>query len=297
MDANAQPKSIAVIVNTYNQVPSLRLALLGYTMQTHRDFELVIADDGSTEDTRELLQWFAKQYRMRVVHMWQPDVGFRKCRALNQGIIASSAEYVITTDGDCIPHPEFVAAHLKLARPRRYLSAGYLRQKKTAADLTEDDVLSGRIMDPEWQIAAGTKRSRTKKFGTQPFGTFAKLMNMLSPTKPGWHNHNSSGWKSDIFEVNGYDERMGYGAQDREMGERLDNLGVRGLQARWSALTVHIEHPRPYDTTKSREFNKGIRRQTRANKTKWTPYGIAKEPGQAPFTPPAPDVITRVYGG
>src|SRR5437870_2084479 len=109
----------AVIISTYNSPRMLERVLWGYAAQTFRKFELIVADDGSGAETRRVIEQFAAE-AMPVNHVWHPDRGFRKCVILNQAIAATEAEYLILTDGDCIPRVDFVATHLALREPGRF---------------------------------------------------------------------------------------------------------------------------------------------------------------------------------
>lgn len=96
---------VSVIFTTYNQPQWLQKVLWGFECQTHKNFEIVIADDGSQEATRELVQNFRENSHLRIQHIWHPDEGYQKCPILNKAIVASKADYLIFTDGDCIPVP------------------------------------------------------------------------------------------------------------------------------------------------------------------------------------------------
>lgn len=267
---------IAVILSTYNAPDRLVPTIIGYAGQRDADFELIIADDGSTGDTRSLIQNIAQDYNMTIRHVWQADQGFRKCRILNQAVLATDADYLIFSDGDCIPRADFVATHSASARRDRFLSGGYFKlTSETSRHITPDAILKGYATDPKWLLAHGTPRS-AKLGKLRAHGWHAKLMNAITPTRATWNGHNSSCWRDDLLRVNGYDERMAYWAQDREFGERLVNAGVVGLQIRYSAICVHLHHERPYKTEVSRERNREIRAETRARRATWTEHGIHK---------------------
>ena len=102
------------------------------------------------------------------------------------------------------------------------------------------------------------------------------LLNAMTPTKATWNGMNSSGWKDDILAANGFDERMQYGGEDRELGERLMNSGIKGKQIRYSAICLHLFHERSYATSESIQKNTNIRRQTKKNKRIKTDFGIYK---------------------
>lgn len=269
---------VAVILSTYNAPDRLQPTLVGYAAQTYRDFELIVADDGSTAATRELIKDVSSRYSLPIKHVWQEDIGFRKCRILNQAIVSTAADYLIFSDGDCIPRADFIATHMMNARPGRFLSGGYFKlSAKASARITSEDILNGQALDPEWLLVNGMPRSG--KLGRLVCGPLrARIMNTLTPTRPTWNGHNASGWRADMIRINGFDERMAYWAQDREFGERLENNGIRGLQIRYSAICVHLHHERPYKTEESRERNRQIRRETRQNRARWTIHGIRKLP-------------------
>jgi len=277
---------LAVILSTYNAPERLEPTLLGYIAQTRHDFELIVADDGSSEDTRELVRDVAMRFDRPIRHVWQEDLGFRKCRILNQAILSTHADYLIFSDGDCVPRRDFVAQHAALARPNRFLSGGYFKlSEATTRHVTPENVVAGAVTNVEWLRRNGT-RDNHKLGRLQASGWWAELMNAVTPTRASWNGHNSSGWRADLLRVNGFDERMAYWAQDREFGERLVNAGIRGVQIRYSAICVHLHHERPYKTAHSRERNQGIRNETRRNRATWTAHGVLKT------SEPQPQVMT-----
>ena len=136
---------VSVIFSTYRQPEWLRKTLCGFARQNYTNFEVVIADDGSGEKTAEVIRSARRSTELRIGHVWQPDRGFRKCRILNKAVRKARGGYLIFTDGDCIPHPEFIARHLELAEPNRFLSGGLLRLPMgLSRDILPDDIASGR---------------------------------------------------------------------------------------------------------------------------------------------------------
>jgi GT2 family glycosyltransferase len=108
-------------------------------------------------------------------------------------------------------------------------------------------------------------------------GIVANFLNAVTPTNASWNGHNASGYKSDIVKVNGFDERMQYGGQDRELGERLFNLGLKSKQLRYSAVVVHLDHKRGYKNQASIDKNRAIRDRVKAEKLCFTPFGIQQK--------------------
>lgn len=265
---------VSVILSTYNHPDWLEKALIGYGAQDCSDFELVVADDGSGPATKARIEALRPTLPFPLVHVWQPDEGFRKCRALNLAILAARGDYLIFSDGDCIPRSDFVSVHLCARAPGRFLSGGYCKLPTALSErIGRADIEAGRATDPAWLKANGMQR-RTLKIARHPRWR-ERLLNALTPTKPRWHGHNASAWKADVVRVNGFDERMSYGAEDLEFGDRLENAGVRGKQIRFSAVCVHLDHPRGYVQAGMREANERLRAVTRAQRLAWTDYGLS----------------------
>jgi len=267
----------SVIFSTYNSTAWLEKVLWGFSVQTTKDFEIIIADDGSGAETKQLIERMRPEVGVALKHVWQEDEGFQKSRILNKAIVASETDYLIFTDGDCIPRKDFVEVHLTRRKPGHFLSGGYfLLPMDTSKAISKKDILSQACFKVGWLKAHGLKGSiKTLKLSAR--GIFRDVLNGLTRTKPTWNGHNSSGWKSDILEANGFDERMQYGGQDRELGERLVNKGIKGIQVRYSAIVIHLDHKRGYRTQESVLKNRAIRKNTRESGKQRTEYGIVKD--------------------
>ena len=269
-------KNISVIISTYNSVEWLRKVLWGYNTQTYKEFEMVIADDGSREDTKEMIDMMREEVSYPIIHVWHEDNGFQKSQILNKALLACTTAYVLMSDGDCIPRPDFVEQHIKFREEGYFLSGGYHKlPMELSKSLTKNDIYSGKCFDVDWLKKNGMSAS-FKNNKVDAVGVKSALFNMITTTKPSWNGHNSSGWIKDIKAVNGFDERMQYGGQDRELGERLVNYGIIPKQIRYSTICLHLDHPRGYATPESINKNRSIRKITRTEKKKWTDYGIVK---------------------
>lgn len=267
---------ISVIISTYNAEVWLEKVLWGYNFQTFRDFEIIIADDGSGKETKGLLDRIKKEVSYSIIHVWQEDDGFQKSKILNKALKKCSSDYIVMSDGDCIPRDDFLGVHDRYRKKGYFLSGGYFKLNMSISELiSKDDIETGRCFDLQWLKQHGLKPSLKSNKLTSRRG-IAKFMNMITPTGTTWNGHNSSGWKEDILAVNGFDERMQYGGQDRELGERLVNYGIKGRQIRYSAICIHLDHARGYKTSESIARNKAIRKYTRISKSVWTPFGIIK---------------------
>ena len=271
-----KPEDASVIFTTYNSPRALELVLWGFAAQTRRGFQVVVADDGSGDETREVIERLRRETGLEILHVWHEDRGFRKTEILDRAILASRGQYLIFTDGDCIPRADFVETHLRLARPGRFLSGGYLKLPRAASEaITPDDVRSGRVADPAWLRARGWRAGRRAlRLTTSPW--LATLLDKLTPTGATWTGHNASGWRGDLFRVNGYDLEMAYGGLDRAVGECLENAGVRGTQIRHRAPVLHLWHERPYEDPEKWRRNHELRARIRREGITRTGRGIAE---------------------
>ena len=277
---------LSVVVTTYNHPKWLEKVLWGFEAQSFREFELLVADDGSDDPTRELLEQLRPQLRYPVRHVWHSHQGFRKCTILNAAIAVAEGEYLFFTDGDCIPRPDLLAVHMQHARRSAFLSGGYLKlPMSTSERITREDILTGRATDYRWLRANGapmTRQSLRLAWGPAVAG----FLDRITPTGATFNGHNASVWRDDLIRVNGFDERLEYGGLDRELGERLENAGVRGVQLRHRALVVHLDHPRGYRRTEAMARNRAIRDEVAAKRIARTPAGLDRHlaPGAAGLT-------------
>jgi glycosyltransferase involved in cell wall biosynthesis len=264
----------SVIFTTYNHPKWLEKTLLGFSVQSYRDFEIIVADDGSDDATREVVESIQREIDLPVKHLWQADDGFQKCRIMNKAIIAARGEYLIFTDGDCIPHPDFVRNHVELSAPNTLLSGGYFKLPiEVSRSITREDIIEGNATRPGWLLRHGVPFTPklAKLISNRLWGG---LLDALTPTRATWNGHSASTWKSLAVATNGFDERMQYGGQDREFGERLVNMGVRTRQVRYRCSCVHLDHGRGYARPESIARNRAIRAETRKQRATRTSHGI-----------------------
>ncbi|MBD0824071.1 glycosyltransferase family 2 protein [Aestuariibaculum marinum] len=273
---NSKPE-ISIIISTYNSEAWLEKVLWSYEAQRFKDFEIVIADDGSKQPTFDLIERMQKEVHYPIIHVWHEDNGFQKSQILNKAIVKCNADYILMSDGDCLAREDYVQVHIDNKEKGYFLSGGYFMLPMSISEaITKEDILSQDCFKLSWLKSQGLKSS-FKNNKLTASGIKEKLLNKLTPTNASWNGHNASGWKSDILAVNGFDERMQYGGQDRELGERLFNLGIKSKQIRYSAICLHLDHPRGYKNQESINKNLAIRATTKDEKLSWTNYGIKKE--------------------
>lgn len=267
---------ISVIFSTYNSIPWLEKVLWGFEEQTDNHFEIIIADDGSNQDTANFIQQYKQNSSLKIKHVWHEDNGFQKCVILNKAIVETSGEYLIFTDGDCIPRKDFIQVHRQSAQPGYFLSGGYFKLPMSCSQaIQRQDIQNGNAFNIDWLISQGyPKKGKKRRLSAK--GKMADFYNWLIPTAKTWNGHNASGWKQDLIKVNGFDERMQYGGEDCEMGDRLKHSGIQVKRVRYTAVCIHLDHARGYVNDEMKKRNKQIRNETIANKSTSTLFGISK---------------------
>lgn len=275
--------SAELIIATYNNPRALDLCLTAVNLQSTDNFFICVADDGSGSDTEELIRlWQGKFPGNRLRHIWQEDHGFQKNKILNKAIATSVADYLIFIDGDCIPSRGFVERHLQLRKQNTFLTGGVVRlDSSTTNAVTEGLITSGTAYSEKWLL-----RNR----GERKLGTILKsnllphrirgMLERITPVKRTWNGGNSSTWRRNLIEVNGFDEDLEYGAEDIELGYRLNNSGVEGRSVRYTTLLLHLEHPRDYANAETIERNRRHAKQSKIEFKTKTSSGITKNCGQ-----------------
>lgn len=267
---------ISVVLSTYNSPRWLEKVLWGYSCQQFRDFEIVIADDGSGPETAALIERMRSETGLALRHVWQEDDGFRKCRILNQAILEARCDYLVFSDGDCIPRADFLAVHAQRAEPGYYLSGSYFKlPMATSEAIAREDIQSGDCFRLDWLRKHGLKGYRkTLRLAAGP--RLAGFLNRFTTTPCNLKGSNASVWKRDALAVNGFDERMPWGGEDREFGVRLQNHGIRPRHVRFDAVVIHLDHARGYVDPQQVAANRRLRQHNERHKVAWTDHGLSQ---------------------
>ena len=225
--------TVSLIISTYNWPRALYLCLDSVMQQSVLPDEILVADDGSGMDTRDVVRHFEQISPVPVRHIWHEDRGFRVAAIRNKAIAASRSDYLIQIDGDLILQRNFIQDHLAFARRGCYVagSRGMLTQRLT------QQVLNGEItsLSPP---TLGVYYSNT----VMRLPSMSAFYRMLSPEYTP-RSCNMALWREDALRVNGYDEAFeGWGFEDTEFGLRLKNSGVRQLRIKFRAVAFHLFH-------------------------------------------------------
>jgi glycosyltransferase involved in cell wall biosynthesis len=233
---------ISVIVTTYNRPDALRAVLDGLAAQRDRSFEVIVADDGSTASTAELLKKLAPAFPMRLLHVWQEDLGFRAGAARNRAVEHASGDYLIFVDGDCVPRPSFVARHRRLSEPDWMVAGNRVLLSESFTQLALAGGIPLHLLAyREWVRARMRGHvNRTLPLLPLPFGPLRKL------AASHWQRIRTCNlglWSSDFQRVGGFDESFeGWGYEDSDLAVRLLNAGVRRKDGGFATGVLHLWH-------------------------------------------------------
>lgn len=232
---------IAVIVTTYNRPDALEAVLDGYLEQDDKHFDMLVADDGSAEETRSLVQKYRDFAPFQIKHVWQEDAGFRAARIRNLSIAATDAPYVIFTDGDCVPGRHFVASHRKLLEPGHFLAGNRILLSESFTK----KVLSEHVPIHRWGMIDWVLAKLQGNINRLlPLVSLPDCCRKGAPEKwEGAKTCNLSLFRKDLLEVGGFDESYeGWGLEDSDLVIRLIRSGIKHKSARFSSPAFHLWH-------------------------------------------------------
>ncbi|MGD9720345.1 MAG: glycosyltransferase [Pirellulales bacterium] len=242
---------IALLLSTYQRPHHLRRALLSIALQQNvvGKMELVVTDDGSTDDTPQIVAEFARQAPFHVEFTTHPHTTFRLSRCRNEGVRASRAPYLLFLDGDCVLPPDHVRIHLEHRQPGTVMAGDFCRlDERTSERVTPEVIRSGeyRTWAPANELARLRRQDRAARF----------YRLIRHPRKPKIIGNNVGIQRADFELVNGYDENFqGWGCEDDDLRCRLHAAGVRIESIlRWTH-TYHLWHP--VDTTAPPTWKQG----------------------------------------
>ena len=227
--------ALALVVNTFNQPDYLLRLLNALGRQTLLPQEVVLADDGSEDQTRAVFEDWASRQSFPCSRVWQEHAGFRRARILNLAIARAAGTYLVFLDGDTVPHPAFVADHLQLAQPGRFVQGHRALIEQAGASFFG---LGEFSTDRRRALLRGQLR------GLKHAYRWPWPVRRYRSDLRGIRGCNLAIWRDDLIKVNGYNEAFtGWGREDSELAVRLMNAGARRLDVRGWAICYHLWHP------------------------------------------------------
>ena len=232
---------ISVIVTTYLRPDALDAVLRGLDAQADRDFEVIVADDGSGPETAALVAGWQKH--MPVAHVWQENKGFRAAAIRNRAVQQSRGAICIFLDGDCIPRPDFVAQHRRLAEPGWFVAGNRIL---LSAELT-GEILRDKLPAERWGIGQWISlRQKGRINRLSPFLSLrlGPLRKLEAQRWRGARSCNLAIHRGDLDRVDGFDSAFtGWGLEDSDLIIRLIRSGARRKDGRFATGVLHLWHP------------------------------------------------------
>jgi glycosyltransferase involved in cell wall biosynthesis len=223
---------VSLVIATYNWPEALRLVLLSVQNQSIIPYEVIIADDGSTNKTNDIINLFRS--KLPIKHIWQEDNGFQKTLILNKAISRAKGDYIIQIDGDIIIHYDFIKEHIHHSRKRQFIHGSRVFLNKQISD---QSIKKDKI---QFSIFQKGIKNRFNGFNNN---FLSLIFSQKKQDLKGARGCNFSFWKEDFIQVNGYNEEMvGWGKEDTELSVRMINSGVIKKQVKFNVNCYHLNH-------------------------------------------------------
>ncbi|MDE6283761.1 MAG: glycosyltransferase family 2 protein [Muribaculaceae bacterium] len=244
---------VSLIISTYNSPRALEACLHSVLVQTQRPYEVLIADDGSTDSTESVIKRFIDKANCKVTHVWQKNEGFRLATIRNKAIAQATGDYIVQIDGDILLHPDFIADHAAVAKRGHFVCGSRVLVDK---ELTQRIYDTPTIMPRPWSYGISNRKNAVRS------PLLCSMIQLLSSSLK-YRGCNMAFWRSDLLAVNGYDESYtGWGCEDHDLVARLVNHRIKPLQIRHRAICFHLWHPSS-KSSDTFERNNALLEQTR----------------------------------
>lgn len=225
---------VSVLLSTFNQPTALKYSLLGYSRQSFQDFEVVVCDDGSDEDTAKVLEEVRKRVRFEIKHVWQENKGYRRAKIVNKGYLLSTGKFLVLSDGDCIPHTDFLRTHVENLGENTFCVGGYVMlPAEYSKEISEEKVLAGDVdRFANWSV-------RFRHWVRHLVNKYYLAVGRMD--RPKVYGSNIGVDRNAYFAVNGYDEGFdGFGKEDSDLRNRLRRYGARAVSVWGKAFVFHL---------------------------------------------------------
>lgn len=234
--------TISLVVTTYNRPDALGLVLKSIINQSVMPVEVLVADDGSKNDTAELVAKYKEHFPVPLIHCWQEDNGFRLARSRNLAIAEAKGNYIVMVDGDMVLHRHFIRDHQRIAQPNQFIQGRrvILTEPETTSALQEKritfNLFSSGVENKANALCCSWLSNAVS-------GLFSKKGHKSV------RGCNMAFWRDDVIKVNGFNENfVGWGREDSEFVVRLLNTGIHRKDLRFGGVAYHLYHkenPRP----------------------------------------------------
>ena len=264
----------SIIISFYKRTDYLALLFAGLEKQSFKHFEVIIADDGSSYDKVNELEYLCNKSDLDVKHIWHEDIGFRKNKILNEAIKLSESDYLVFIDGDCVPHKDFIYEHFSAKENKVCLTGRRVNLSENfTSSLNYENVKDGILEKPGSQIIDGVFG---KSFDVEK-GIYLKnqfLRSYINKKKRGILGCNFSIHKKDLLAINGFDERYEAPSigEDSDIQYRLELIGVNIKSLNNIAVQYHLYHKLQTRPQKNLDLFEKIKQ----SKMAFTPFGIVK---------------------
>jgi len=272
--------SVSLIISFYNKIDLLKLIFAALEIQTNKEFEVIIADDGSKPEVLAEIELIKSNYFFPIKHVWHEDNGWQKNKILNKAIVASNGDYLIFIDGDCIPHRRFIQEHVENRADNQVISGRrILLTEGISKNLNLKKIQYGYLnflvgFPLLFQTLFGGKKTYMEDM-IRIRNRFLRGL-ILKDRRRYLLGCNYSIWKNDILKVNGFDERFlhpGTG-EDSDLEERLARIGIFCISKKHLVTIFHFYHVH-FDT--NIEENQLLFLENNKMNISYTPFGIIKK--------------------
>jgi glycosyltransferase involved in cell wall biosynthesis len=228
--------SCTLIISTYNWPAALELSLLSIKNQSLLPHEVIIADDGSAQETTSLIKRYQADFPVKLLHIWHEDIGFRLAEIRNKAIAKASGDYIVQIDGDMILHPAFIEDHIRFAKQGSFVRASRIYIDQAISK----ELLEMKRINVKY-YSKGISNRLSGMHAPALWKLFEKKYKAHEPYEI--HGCNMAFWKKDALQVNGYNENfIGWGPEDKEFVVRLLNSGLTKRFIKLGAIAFHIWH-------------------------------------------------------
>ena len=266
----------SLIISFYNNVEYLKLIAAGLECQSFRDFEIIIADDGSNLESINEVEKISLKLPFPLKHVWQEDKRFRKNKILNKAVRASSSDYLIFIDGDCVPHSLFIKEHYEHKKEGTCFTGRRVNlSPKITSLLTASNIKNGYLENRTLTLVMDGLFGKSFDVEKGFYTSNPIVRNLLNMKKRGILGCNFSLCKNDLLKINGFDERYEGPSvgEDSDIQYRLELIGIKIKSLKYMAIQYHLYHERQHHPKE----NLDLFAQIKLSAIPFTPFGIIRE--------------------